>query len=220
MLTLSLYCICSHLMHRDMMSFLLLLLEWKDFTKEQIISFQVVGGIMGTIGALLGGVLGDYFAQHSHGRVRVAIFSVLSGIVFYGLFLFAETYSICITCYGLFHLTGGWCPAAACRPLCAELAQNKSERAQIVAAWVLLEKTSSSVFGAPLVGFLTRRLFDENSVSTNQEKASVLSMNMFLLSTFFWGMCAYFFYMMGRAEHARKLEVEMKNKRGRSPSLV
>ena len=176
------------------MSFLLLLLEWKDFTKEQIISFQVVGGIMGTIGALLGGVLGDYFAQHSHGRVRVAIFSVLSGIIFYGLFLFAKTYSICITCYGLFHLTGGWCPAAACRPLCAELAQNKSERAQIVAAWVLLEKTSSSVFGAPLVGFLTRRLFDENSVSTNQEKASVLSMNMFLLSTFFWGMCLLFLY--------------------------
>lgn len=118
----------------DMMSFLLLLLEWKDFTKHQIISFQIVGGIMGTIGALLGRVLGDHFAeQHSHGRVNVAIFSVLSGIVFYGLFLFAETYSICIICYGLFHLTGGWCPAAACRPLCEELAQNKSERAQIVA---------------------------------------------------------------------------------------
>jgi len=97
-------------MHRDMMSFLLLLLEWKDFTKEQIISFQIVGGIMGTIGALLGGILGDYFAQHSYGRVGVAIFSVLSGIIFYGLFLFAETYSICIICYGLFHLTGGWCP--------------------------------------------------------------------------------------------------------------
>ena len=175
---------------------------------------------MGTIGALLGGVLGDQFAQHSYGRVGVAIFSVLSGIVFYGLFLFAESYSICIICYGLFHLTGGWCPAAACRPLCAELATNKSERAQIVAAWVLLEKTSSSVFGAPLVGFLTRRLFDENSVSTSQEKASVLAMNMFLLSTFFWTMCAYFFMMMGRAEHSRKLEVELKNKRGRSPSLV
>lgn len=87
---------------------------------------------------------------------------------------------------------------------------------------VLLEKTSSSVFGAPLVGFLTRRLFDENLVSTNREKARVLSKNMFILSTFFWGMCAYFFMMMGRAEHNRKekLEVEMKNKIGRLPSLV
>ena len=188
----------------DMMSFILLLLEWKDFTKEQIISFQVVGGVLGTIGALIGGVLGDRFAYIPHGRVSVALFSVISGVICYGLFLFSETYIVCVTWFGLFHLTGGWCPAAACRPLCADLAQNKSERAQIVAAWVLLEKLSSSIFGAPLVGYITKRLFDENSVFTNQEKARTLAMNMFLLSTFFWMMCALFFYMMGRAEYDRK----------------
>lgn len=43
----------------DAMSFVLLLLEWKDFTKEQIISFQFIGGIFSTVGTLLGGVLGD-----------------------------------------------------------------------------------------------------------------------------------------------------------------
>ncbi len=196
-----------------MMSFVLLLLEWKNFTKEQIISFQLAGGILGTIGALLGGVLGDYFAHLPDGRVGVALFSVLSGIVFYGLFLHSETYHLSVIWYSMFHLTGGWCPAAVCRPLCADLAQNASERAQIIAAWVLLEKTSSSVFGAPLVGFLTRRLFDENDVSTNEEKSRVLAKNMFLLSTAFWGLCAVFFFLMGRAEHKRKessLQQEMK----------
>ena len=165
----------------DMMSFILLLLEWRSFKKEQIISFQVAGGFFGTVGAFIGGVLGDRFAHYPHGRVAVALFSVLSGITFYGLFLFSETYIMCIVWHSFFNLTAGWCPAAACRPLCADLAQNPSERAQIVAAWVLLEKTSSSVFGAPLVGFLTKRLFDENIVSTNKEKARVLARNMFIL---------------------------------------
>mmetsp|Transcript_15074 Transcript_15074/g.32707 ORF Transcript_15074/g.32707 Transcript_15074/m.32707 type:complete len:444 (-) Transcript_15074:358-1689(-) len=187
----------------DIMSFVLLLLEWKGFTKEQIISFQFAGGIFGMFGAFLGGLLGDYFAHLPHGRTNVAVVSVLSGILFYGLFLYSETYHLCIVWHSLFHLMGGWCPAAACRPICADLAQNQVERAQIVAAWVLLEKTSSSIFGAPLVGFLTKRLFDENLVSTNQEKARVLARNIFLLSTFFWGICGYFWFIMGRSEQHR-----------------
>lgn len=99
----------------DMMSFVLLLLEWKDFTREQIISFSVAGGIFGTVGAFLGGVLGDYFAHLPDGRVNVALFSVLSGILSYGLFLYSESYVCCILFYSMFHLTGGWCPAAALR---------------------------------------------------------------------------------------------------------
>ena len=42
-------------------------------------------------------------------------------------------------------------------------------------------------------------------------------------STFFWGMCAYFFMLMGRSEHERKKrlsqEVSMKNRRC-APSIV
>lgn len=107
-------------------------------------------------------------------------------------------------------MTGGWTPAAALRPICADLAETKSERAQIVAAWVLLEKTSSAIFGAPLVGFLTKRLFDHDLVSTNQEKARVLASNIFYLSTFFWAICAYFFVLMGRAEKSRREDVAKK----------
>jgi MFS family permease len=99
----------------DMMSFVLLLLEWKNFTKKQIISFSVAGGIFGTVGAFLGGVLGDIFAHLPDGRVNVALVSVLLGILFYGLFLYSETYRFCIFFHSMFHLTGGWCPAAALR---------------------------------------------------------------------------------------------------------
>jgi len=157
--------------------------------------------------------LGDYFAYLPHGRISVALASVLLGIVFYGLFLFSETYQYSIMWKCMFHLTGGWTRAAALRPMCIDLAKNQSKMAQIVAAWVLLEKTSSAVFGAPLVDFQTKRLFDENSVSLNAEKAQVLAMNMFLLSTFFWGICAYFFVLMGKAEKKRTWQDERKHKR-------
>jgi hypothetical protein len=188
----------------DAMSFVLLLLEWKDFTKEQIISYQFIGGICGTIGAFLGGVLGDYFAHIPGGRMAVAMFAIVVGNLFYALFLFSEVYHLSIMWYSLFHLVAGWCPAAACRPICIDLARNQLERAQIVAAWVLLEKISSSIFGAPLVGFLTKRLFDENLVTSNLDKSRVLARNMFLLSTIFWGTCAYFWAVMVRIERRQK----------------
>ncbi|KAL7548796.1 hypothetical protein ACHAWF_012051 [Thalassiosira exigua] len=188
----------------DMMSFLLLLYEWRAFTKEQIVALQFASGVFGMIGAFLGGVLGDNFSHLPYGRIGVALVSVVLGITFYVLFLLSETYQHSIAWLSLFHLTGGWTPAAALRPICVDLARNPSERAQIVAAWVLLEKTSSAVFGAPLVGFMTKRLFDENLALSNQQKARILARNMSMLSSFFWGVCVYFFVLMARAEKAWK----------------
>ena len=164
--------------------------------------------MFGTLGAFLGGVLGDYFAFLPRGRIYIALVSVIGGIIFYGLFLFSKTYQPAVFWYSMFHLWGGWTPAATLRPICAKLAQNASERAQIVAAWILLEKTSSAVFGAPLVGFLTKRLFDvtnnasDEAALTNHEKADALAINLFVLSTLFWFVCAYFFVLMARAEAA------------------
>jgi hypothetical protein len=99
------------------------------------------------------------------------------------------------------------------RPLCADLAQNQSERAQILAAWIFLDKTSSAVFGAPLVGYLTNKLFDDNIILTNQEKARLLARSMSFLSTFFWGVSAFFWVRIGKAEYKRKRV----NARGESP---
>ncbi len=99
----------------NMMSFVVLLLKWKGFTKEQIISFQVSGGIIGSLGVFLGGVSGDYFSHLPRGRVGVALFSVVSESLFYSLFLYSEKYHFCLIWKSLFHLTGGWATAAAIR---------------------------------------------------------------------------------------------------------
>ncbi len=81
-------------------------------------------------------------------------------------------------------------------------ARNPSERAQIVSLWILLEKTSSAIFGAPLVGYLTKDMLDEKErdrdAVQSQEKADVLAFNLFRLATFFWLICAGFWVLMIR----------------------
>lgn len=191
----------------DMMSFLLLLMQWKGFSKEQIIAVQVHTGISGTVGSFMGGAIGDYFAYNPRGRIYVAFVSVVGGIAFFGLFLFADSYFWSVVWINAFNLWGTWTPAAANRPICAQLAQNPSERAQIVAMWVLLEKTSASVFGAPLVGYLTSGMIDEadKDLAVSPEKAQALAWNLFFLSALFWSCCALFWLLMARFIEPTKL---------------
>jgi MFS family permease len=171
----------------DMMSFLILLLDWKKFTRDQVVIIQFTNGVSGTIGGALGGVLGDFAAKDHDmlGRIAVAFVSVVGGAFFFGLFLFSNTYTWSLVWSNLFQLWGGWTPAATNRPLCADLARSPSERAQIVAAWILLEKTSAAVFGAPLVGYITEHMIDKESRGT-LDKAEALAFNMFFLSSLFW----------------------------------
>lgn len=188
----------------DMFSFVLLLLDWRQFTKEQIVVIQFSIGITSTIGGWLGGMLGDYAASRmgTKGRIAVALASVVGGIPLYGMFLYSTSYSYAILYTNLFHLVATWPPAGALRPICADLARNPSERAQIVSLWIVLEKTSGAVFGAPLVGYLTSNMIkmkDEIN-STNQEemadKAAALAWNLFGLSSLFWFLCAMFWVGM------------------------
>jgi len=183
----------------DMMSFLLLLMDWKGFTKEQVVMIQFSNGISGTIGGAVGGVFGDWSAQQYSllGRIAVAFVSVVGGTLFYGLFLFSNSYTWSLVWSNLFQLWGSWTPAATNRPLCADLAKNPSERAQIVAAWILMEKTSAAVFGAPLVGYITKHMIDnDKNDTTHESKADTLAFNICLLSSFFWAICAAFWLLM------------------------
>jgi MFS family permease len=182
----------------DMFAFVLLLLQWKGFSKEQIVSIQFTGGTSSMVGGALGGFLGDYFSYHPKGRIYVAFTSVAGGIVFYNFFLFTSSYRTSLLWINLFNLWGTWTTAAANRPICAEMALNRSERASIVAMWILLEKTSAAVFGAPLVGYLTSGMIrhDQEKEFESTEKARVLAFNIFTLSTFFWAACAIFWLAM------------------------
>lgn len=101
----------------DMMSFLLLLLDWRNFTKDQIISLQFSFGLSTTIGGWIGGMLGDWAAHRRGGRIAVAFVSVVGGIPLYGCFLFATSYTSALLWYNLFGIVATWTPSGALRPI-------------------------------------------------------------------------------------------------------
>mmetsp|Transcript_28898 Transcript_28898/g.48097 ORF Transcript_28898/g.48097 Transcript_28898/m.48097 type:complete len:217 (+) Transcript_28898:73-723(+) len=177
------------------------------FTNDQIVTIQFSLGISSMLGNYVGGILGDYaavgmFGGHgSQGRICLALLSVVGGIPLYGLFLYSTNFSVALIWINLFHLVATWTPAAAIRPICADLTNGPSERAQIVALWIVLEKASGALFGAPLVGYLTDRMLakrgeEEESYDHVEEKAQALAFNLFLLSTIFWSACAFFWVVM------------------------
>jgi hypothetical protein len=150
----------------------------------------------------------------------VAVLSVLGGIPLYGLFLFATSFRCALVCINLFHLVASWPTAGALRPICADLARNPSERAQIVSLWIVLEKTSGAIFGAPLVGYMTNRMMKNASEHGEMEnKAHLLALNLFGLSTLFWVICAVFWVLMAYTmdshpdrPHQQRFELAMHRK--------
>ena len=185
----------------DMMSFMLLLLDWRGFNKEQIVLIQFTSGMSSTFGGWLGGMLGDYADQRmgTRGRIAVAVVSVIGGIPLYGLFLYATDYRWALLWFTLFNVWATWPPACALRPLCAALTRNPSERAQIVSMWIVLEKASGAIFGAPLVGYLTSNMLSEaemQDTGISVPKARALAFNLFALSSLFWAICASFWLAM------------------------
>ena len=113
----------------DIMSFLLLLLDWRGFSKEEIVSIQFTSGLSGVIGGYLGGVLGDFAASvaGTKGRIYVALTSILGGIPLYGLYVYSTDYRQAILWSNLFNLWASWPPPGALRPICADLTRNPSE---------------------------------------------------------------------------------------------
>lgn len=189
-----------------MMSFLLLLMDWRGFSKDQIAVIQITSGLSSMLGGQFGGTVGDYAAKgllfagrkKSQGRIILALASVILGIPLYGLFLYETNFYWALLWINLFQLIATWAPSAAIRPICVDLTNGPSERAQIVALWIFLEKISGALFGAPLVGYLTNRMLIDKSHETagSQEKAQVLAFNLFLLSGIFWAICAFFWFIM------------------------
>ncbi|CAM9929696.1 unnamed protein product, partial [Heterosigma akashiwo] len=185
----------------SMMSFQLLLLNWRGFTRNQIVMIQFTSGLAGTLGGWMGGALGDHAAlRHStQGRIVIALISVIGGIPVYGMFLYSSNYMRSLVFSAIFHILASWTPPAAIRPICAELTRSPSERAQIVSMWFVLEKASASIFGAPLVGLLTTTILNSNGSTMkhdNEEKAQVLALQLFFWSSLFWTICAFFWMLM------------------------
>ena len=90
----------------------------------------------------------------------------------YGLYLYATDYRWALLWINAFQLWATWTPPGALRPICADLTRNPSERAQIVALWIVLEKASGAIFGAPLVGYLTSNMLSKDD-NEQEEEASI-----------------------------------------------
>eukprot|EP00554_Chaetoceros_debilis_P016537 CAMPEP_0194126506 /NCGR_PEP_ID=MMETSP0150-20130528/60023_1 /TAXON_ID=122233 /ORGANISM="Chaetoceros debilis, Strain MM31A-1" /LENGTH=535 /DNA_ID=CAMNT_0038820367 /DNA_START=111 /DNA_END=1719 /DNA_ORIENTATION=+ len=239
----------------SMMSFQLLLLDWRGFTKDQLICIQFTSGLAGTLGVgleayweimlrlgmktamivvmvmvVVGSILSkvelrshlypngnDRGHGHGHGRgrfnpiqgrVAIAFISIIGGIPSYGMFLYSTDYTTALLFVNLFHVLASWTQTAAIRPICADLTRNPSERAQIVAMWIVLEKMSAAIFGAPLVGYLTSNILQsskDDSVGIvlvdNEMRAGVLARQLFILSSLFWVICAFFWVLIARFVH-------------------
>lgn len=209
----------------DIMSFLLLLLDWRGFSKDQIVSIQFTSGLSATLGGWLGGILGDF--AHSIGgtkaRICVALVSIVGGIPLYGLYIYATDYRSAVLWSNLFHVWATWAPPGALRPICADLTRNPSERAQIVSLWIVLEKASGAIFGAPLVGYLTSHMMTQGEMNTGgvaAEKAQILARNIFFLSGAFWTLCAFFWIAMAVTLPKRRMDFSGTNARNVEPNLL
>lgn len=116
------------------------------------------------VGGVLGGLIGDHMARANanSGRIVTAQLSVGLGVpTFCAIFYLipceahGDHFYLAAFLVFLFGSVATWTSAASLRPMCAELMSSPSEQGQIVALWVMLEGITSSVFGSPLVGWLT-----------------------------------------------------------------
>lgn len=157
----------------------------------------------GVTAALVGGPIGDWLAARSpeQGRVHTAIITISLGIpAFWAVFHLVppgpEHFTAAAAALFTFGLVGTWCNFAANRPICAELVRTPSERGQIVALWMAVEGTSSAVFGAPLVGFLSERMGYVNvlDASAGASSAQTLADALWGVASVAWGLslCCWF----------------------------
>lgn len=184
------------------MSFLALYWQEIGYSARIAGTLTAAGHGASAFGAVAGGFLGDAAARQSdRGRIYVAISSVLlGGLAYYSLFAVQPApFTTSLAIIMLFSVVAVWTPAAANRPICAQLAPSPEERGQIVALWVMVEGVSSACFGAPLVGRMSELFgyrLQAGSGSTNNASAAGLAKAIIGVSMTAWAICAFFWVIM------------------------
>mmetsp|Transcript_150483 Transcript_150483/g.382571 ORF Transcript_150483/g.382571 Transcript_150483/m.382571 type:complete len:490 (+) Transcript_150483:121-1590(+) len=176
------------------------------YTDKQLGVLAACQGLGGASGTMLGGFLGDRAAQQAphRGRALVALSSVVLGIVpFLTIFLvIPHDPSYVFVTAGVvfgFSLLASWSPAAAIRPICTELVSSSSERAQLMALQVMLESTTSSALGGPLVGKISEQFgyrLDKAGAAVSNESASAMASAIAGIAIVCWVLCAMMWAIM------------------------
>lgn len=182
------------------MAFMSLYWSTCGFTDIEVGRLALLAGTGGVIGEFISGYLGDAAARRfpNRGRVFVAFTSVCLGIPFYlGMFYLVPRDGhwllLAAALQFSFHFVACWTVAAANKPICAELVRSPSQRAQIIALWCMLEGVSASIFGAPVVGFVSERFgyrLDPTTKIAGPEASAALANALVGVGVISWVCCA------------------------------
>jgi len=169
---------------------------------------DVASQISGSVGQLLGGVIGDALSKRSrhHGRPATAQVSVLAGVPV-AWFIFMQSppenafvyYLLLMVTLGL---TATWCGVAVNLPILSEIV--KDDRRATIMAWEgTLESSCSAVFGNAMVGILAENVFgyDLNNASADASgndptKIRALGSALMLVSFVPWIMCFFSYSLL------------------------
>lgn len=173
---------------------------------------MVVSGLLfgRALGGIAGGLLGDALARRcpAHGRPLTAELSVLMGIPLVATLVSTagelEARALAAIAFSL-GFVASWCSAGANLPMLAEVV-DPSRRASVVAWLAALSGSSGALFGAPVVGLLSERVFGYQSLTaadSMEHAAAVKERNMLALKySMLWGtvppwlICALLFSML------------------------
>lgn len=188
------------------MSFMTLFFQYNGLTDNQIGMLIGLRTAAGSCGGLFGGLLADCWEKgwRYHGRVCVAVFSVLLGIPFTVLLLhlpMSESYfywATIVSC--LFQMTATWTPGAVNRPVLADVV-DETDRGTIFAWQSGLETFLSSAIAFPILAILSMRMgykpsrtqIAEASAEQRAHNVDSLRDSMMPLIVVPWLICAAFY---------------------------
>jgi len=187
-------------------------------TDLQASLIDVFSQIAGSLGNLIGGIVGDRFSQCSknHGRALTAQISVLAGIpVAYFVFIHSppegQAFAYYTALMVILGLTATWCATGSNLPILSEIVK-KDRRATIMAWEGTLESSCSAIFGNAMVGFLAQNVFGydleqahSENFEDNQENVKALGSALMLVSLFPWILC-FVCYTLLHWSYPRDLE--------------
>mmetsp|Transcript_78735 Transcript_78735/g.197832 ORF Transcript_78735/g.197832 Transcript_78735/m.197832 type:complete len:614 (-) Transcript_78735:391-2232(-) len=179
-----------------------LFFQLSGITDFQASLIDVFSQVAGSMGGILGGVIGDSLSRCSpnHGRPLTAQISVMAGIpVAWFLFMAHPPASGAFAYYLLLMVTLGltatWCGVGVNLPILSQIVRE-DRRATIFAWEGTLEHTTSIIFGNTMVGVLAQNVFGYDLAAAktdisagNEENTKALGTALMLVSFFPWMLC-------------------------------
>lgn len=178
------------------LSFMMMYLQCLGFSPTHAASLLTVMSVGRICGSLLGGFLGDRFASWSplHGRALVGQMSIVLGAIplCWVLWFYPRAGSptpVLAAALFSFSLLALWCNPGVDRPLWSELVPAYC-RGKIIGWWRTIAETCGTIFGGPLVGYISVAILGyKPSQDLQQGNAESLGTAMLVCTMLPWAFC-------------------------------